>query len=153
MKNIVFLFLGAVFLYSCETSENNNNGQNNTNTVTVNTPNQEEVNKAKSVNDWINDIKNNPEWLAQCVEKAKQRNISLDEMIAMDAKFSYEQYNGPYDENKEKNKLKSLADWENEIRSKPDLMKDVKKKADERKITVDEMVKIDAQWFYDECRK
>ena len=36
-------------------------------------------------------IKNNPEWLQQVNEKAKARNVPLEEMIEQDARYQYEQ--------------------------------------------------------------
>jgi hypothetical protein len=39
---------------------------------------------------YIKAIKNDPEWLASIEEKAKERGISVDEMIEIDARYMYE---------------------------------------------------------------
>jgi hypothetical protein len=39
---------------------------------------------------YIKAIKNDPKWLASIEEKAKQRGISVDEMIEIDARYMYE---------------------------------------------------------------
>ena len=37
-------------------------------------------------------IQNSKEWLSKCKEKAKKRNIPLDEMIYLDAVWTYEEH-------------------------------------------------------------
>jgi len=42
------------------------------------------------IDDYINQIKNSPEWLKQVEEKAAKRGITLEEMLVIDANYMYE---------------------------------------------------------------
>ena len=45
------------------------------------------------VAEYINSIKNSPEWLEKVKQKAIEKNISLDSMILLDAQYMADQVN------------------------------------------------------------
>ncbi|MDP2386909.1 MAG: hypothetical protein Q8M29_11095 [Bacteroidota bacterium] len=105
---------------------------------------------------WIanckNEIRNNKDWMLQIVKKAKENKVSVEEMIGLDAKFML-------DEKKKKGKDNGLSDeqWlkncKNEIRNNKDWMLQIEKKAKQNKVSVEEMIELDAKFMLSEKKK
>lgn len=100
--------------------------------------------KKKTIEDVQRDIYGNKEWMETITKKAKERNISLDSMVQLDAKWFFDTQL-PADE-KEIKPL-SLADIKNSIKTNPTWLKDVEKKAKQRGLSVDSMMTLDAIWY------
>jgi len=92
---------------------------------------------------FINEIRNTPVWLDKVKVKSKEKNISLDSMLALDADYLYETDYA----------LKSVIDYTNEtierIKKDENWMKDVRAKAKKNKVSVEEMLELDAKYLYD----
>lgn len=67
---VIFLFFSVTFL-SCETKNDS-------------------TQKGQSIEHFKNEIKSNANWYNSISKKAKERNISIEEMLALDAQFMYE---------------------------------------------------------------
>lgn len=89
------------------------------------------------------EIKNTPSWFAKIKEKAGMKNISADSMIVLDAEYLYDtEYAKPeVIEYTEQTKLR--------IKNDPAWLKDVKAKARTNKVSVEEMLELDAKYIYD----
>jgi Tfp pilus assembly protein PilP len=87
-----------------------------------------------------NAIKDTKDWYAQIREKSEQRKISIDSMLSLDANW-YFQKKGPL------KKEISIEDVKESIRVNEGWMKEIAKKAEERKISVDSAMTEDAIWF------
>lgn len=89
------------------------------------------------------EIKKTPDWLAKVTQKAREKNISTEEMIALDAEYLYDtEYASAgviaYTE-KTKQRIQGDRNW----------MKQVVAKAKEKNISVEEMLELDAKYVYD----
>lgn len=91
----------------------------------------------------IENIKQNKEWLADIERKAKEKNISVSEMITLDAVYIYKtEYSKP--------EVMALLDQNIErIRNSQEWMNDILKKALEKNVSMDEMIEMDAKYIYD----
>lgn len=104
-------------------------------------------------------IKNNPEWLASIEKKAKERNIPADSMMKLDIIWAIDDQDGkhrsenqtatadtvaqkPYDE-----RVKEMI---NAIKNNKEWLATIQKKANERKISLDSMLLLDARWSVDD---
>jgi hypothetical protein len=85
-------------------------------------------------------IKNEKAWYSQIQQKASERKLSVDSMLTLDALW-YFQRKGPL------KKEISLEDVKESIRVNEGWMKEITKKAEERKISLDSMMTEDALWF------
>lgn len=96
----------------------------------------------------IENIKQNSQWLSDIEKKAKERNISVPEMITLDAVYIYDaEYSKP-------EVATALDEINQRIRNTPEWMKDIHKKAGDKKVSIDEMVEMDTKYIYDtEVRK
>lgn len=92
--------------------------------------------------DLCEEIKRSPDWLKEVERKAKEKNISVEEMIKLDANYVYQtDYCKPeIIELTEKNKLRIL--------STPEWVEQIKVKAKEKNISFDEMLELDAKYIY-----
>ncbi len=99
--------------------------------------------------DIANDIKSDPEWFAIIQQKAEEFGISVDEMLARDAEYIYNQENGIVVEDDEpvEEIVRDAASIEAQIRKDPNWMAEEQKKADERGISLEEMIKIDVEYI------
>ncbi len=95
----------------------------------------------------IENIKQNKEWLADIEKKAKEKNISIPEMITLDAIYIYKtEYCTP--------EVTALVDQNIErIRNTKAWMDDILKKALEKNVSMDEMIEMDAKYIYDTEQK
>ena len=84
---------------------------------------------------FVNKIKKDPIWIKNIEIKAKERRISLDSMIYLDARFLVEQ------------EIEKVSAYERRIKSDPNWLASVKQKASERNISVDKMIHLDAVWM------
>ncbi|NTW25142.1 MAG: hypothetical protein HGA37_10600, partial [Lentimicrobium sp.] len=82
-------------------------------------------------------------------EESLEMNISLPDRIQQEAGFLfYKDYKNNPDKYTEKRDL--LLVFEMGIRGTPAWLEDIKRKAENNKISVDEQIRIDAQWIYEE---
>ena len=84
----------------------------------------------------------NNEWVASIISKARLRNIPVEEMLYLDARYIYKEqepvnYAVYY----------GISEQEELIRRDPEWMTLIEKKADEKNIGIDEMVRIDAEYM------
>jgi hypothetical protein len=86
-----------------------------------------------------------PPWKEQIKQKAKQKNISFEEMLELDAKFIYE--SGKAANPKSEKKEMSLNEAKEMIKKNAQWAKDLTVKAKEKGISVDSMLTIDALWY------
>lgn len=94
-----------------------------------------------------NAIANTPDWLEKVKLKAKENNISVDEMILKDAEYVYET-----DYNNQK-VIDLIEQIKERIKNDEKWLNDVKAKAKEKNISVEEMLELDAKYLYDMDKK
>jgi hypothetical protein len=121
-------------------------------------PKQEILSLSKD--EWIEHykklIRSSDEWLKQIENKAKEQNISIEEMINRDATWCYnEDYkNGKIQVSLSSDeKEKEISKIIDEIRSSPEWLKQIEKKAKENNKTLDEMIREDAVWLLNQRQK
>lgn len=96
---------------------------------------------------FIEEISKTPEWMEKVKAKAKEKNISTAAMIKMDADYLYEtEYNKPV-------VIQFTEQTKMRIRNDEKWMKDIRAKAKEKNVSVDEMVELDAKYLYEMQRK
>ncbi len=93
----------------------------------------------KELIDIKNNIQNNKNWLGQIIEKAKAKNISIEEMMDLDANW-YFQFHGPILQDL------TLSDYKQLVYSSKNWIDEVTIKAEEKKISLDSAVTMDARW-------
>lgn len=89
---------------------------------------------------FIDQIKNDSSWFYLIVEKAKQQNISVDEMLVIDATYI-------------ENRDAEIVKIENDIIRNPEWLNIVKQKAIDQKISLDDMIRADASYMFEESKK
>lgn len=96
---------------------------------------------SKRLNDIKNDIKQNGEWYAKVTAKAAENMVSLDKQMQLDAEYilSDELF-------KPKPSLEGIIET---IKNTPTWMKDIEAKAKENNVSVEEQLKKDAQWEFE----
>jgi hypothetical protein len=88
-------------------------------------------------------IRNTPEWLKNIELKAKEKKISREEMMNLDAEYIYKtDYCKP-------EVIAATEEIKVRIHNTPQWMKDIAKKAKEKHITFDEMLELDAKYIYE----
>lgn len=110
------------------------------------------------VQEIVGQIKGNPQWLADVEKKAKEKNISLDSMILVDARWLVDEQDGkhsaaatqPADNQAFEEKVSQM---EQKIRNDKVWLESISQKAKERNITVDSMIKMDARFIVTEQEK
>jgi hypothetical protein len=108
--------------------------------------------KTKNINSirqtvYMKDIKEHiaktPEWMMDIKKKAVQNNVSIEEMINLDAVYIYENEYCKLEIveiiNKAKERIKNTKEW----------MEQIKIKAKGKNISVEEMLELDAKFLYD----
>lgn len=93
----------------------------------------------------ITRIKNDPVWMVAIEQKARSQYLSIDEMIKIDAEYLFQQQ-PPVDAERET----KIKEYERLIRSDEKWLSAVKIKAGERKVSLDEMIRLDAEYMADE---
>jgi hypothetical protein len=95
----------------------------------------------------IKDIRKNKEWLADIEGKAKEKNITTEEMIRRDAMYVYktdyckQEVIDLTEQNKQR--ILNTKEWAESLKAK----------AAERNITYEEMLELDAKYIYDTEQK
>lgn len=145
---ILVVFLGLM-MASCESSNQQNAETKNGNTAEQQVS-AEEKNKAKTIEDWKNDIKNNPEWLAQVVDKAKKLNRSVEEQLADDAKWSF---NEAHKNLKEIKNPKTVEDVMNNMYINADWINQIEEKAKKNGVSLKEQMLSEAKWILENTNK
>lgn len=133
-KALISILVISIVTSSCE-----NDTYNEENTIeTI----QEELplREIKSKEYFIERIKNDPSLMEMIVIKAKERNISNDEMILIDAEYL-------------QNEEAKITNIENDIIRKPDLLESERQKAIEQGVSLDDMIRIDAIYIIEEENK
>lgn len=139
MKNYL-LSIFTIALFSCSNIENNEQPTNNdqaAQTVQV---------EPQTVEEFVAHIKTNTHLMEMAKEKAQSRGVSLDEMIKLDAEWLYNE------------KMKNTPDGQIKVnmeRIKADSawMAIIIKQAAELKISVEENIKLNAEYAYSEDQK
>jgi hypothetical protein len=107
------------------------------------TKNVNSVRQTVYVKNIIEHIIKSPDWMADIKKKASARNISVDEMINLDAIYVYEtEYSKPevvIQINKTIQNIKNTKEW----------MEQIKIKAKTNNVTESEMIELDAKYVYD----
>lgn len=99
---------------------------------------------SKRLNEIISDIKKNSTWLEGIAKKAQENNLSLEAQLKMDAEYILSsEIISP------KETVEQIAD---RIRNDENWMKEIKKKAENNNISLDQQVKEDAQWTFDNSK-
>ena len=92
---------------------------------------------------FANEIHNTPNWMEKIKVKAKEKNISPEAMLLLDAEYLYNtEYNLP-------DAIDFTEQTKERIRKDEKWLKDVTAKAREKKISVEEMLELDAKYIYD----
>lgn len=100
------------------------------------------IRKKAYLQDLIEEIYKTPNWLHEVERKAKEKNISVEDMTKLDATYIYEtDYNRPeVVELTEENKKR--------IFNSPEWIEQIKQKAQEKNISFEEMLELDAKYIY-----
>ncbi|MES2763108.1 MAG: hypothetical protein V4677_12925 [Bacteroidota bacterium] len=84
-----------------------------------------------------------PEWMADIKKKAAEKNITIDEMVTLDAIYVYEtDYNRP-------EIVEQIEETKQRIKNTPEWIAQIKVKAKEKGISEEEMLEIDSKYLYD----
>ncbi|MBN2683482.1 MAG: hypothetical protein JXR58_13390 [Bacteroidales bacterium] len=105
---------------------------------------------------YVQQIKDNPTWLKKVEEKAKEQNISLDEMIKKDANWCLEDdlKNGKIKiAGIEKDEEIAVQAIIKEIKKNPKWLKHIEEKAKKEGKNIDEAIRDDAVWTYKDRQK
>lgn len=108
-----------------------------TNTETENTTQQVEtlpLREVKEISFFVEQIKADSAWMNLITTKAKEANVSVDEMINLDAQYLVSQD-------------VEVVKIENEIINNPEWLTLVKQKAQEQGLSLDEMIRADAVYM------
>lgn len=143
----VLMLMVSVSFFSCSDVQDDE-----TDEVKIEKTYEERVNEIRE------SIRKNPEWLANIEKKAKEQNISVDSMILLDARWLVDDQDGKHLDPSVLNKTTAdttnvqqrIRDMESKIRKDAKWMEEINRKAKERNITADSMIKADAIWMVDE---
>ncbi len=94
---------------------------------------------------YINQIKTTPSLFNMVKEKIKGTKVSLEEGILTDAKWLYN--------NENPDPMQRLLDIEESIRSNKELMQTEVEKAKAHNLSIDDMIKSDAKWIFEDERR
>jgi len=92
---------------------------------------------------YIADILSTDDWFKNIIEKAERKNITIEEMLILDAKYVYrvqepENYNVFY----------GVKELEEKIRKDENWMKVISQKANDKNISLDDMITLDAEYEF-----
>jgi hypothetical protein len=97
-----------------------------------------------------NQIRNQREWFRFMVGKARKQGVTLEEMIRIDAEYTfYTDFASIPNRNSEDTIAKIAID----IKSDPGWLKVVREKAEKFNVTLDEMIDKDARYTYEQRKK
>ncbi len=102
--------------------------------------------KYKTIHEFMDQIKTDSEWLQKVTEKANFYRMPLERMIAIDAEYLYNQ-------NQQDPLQERISYYENLIRSTPEWLESVIRKAAEQNRTPEEMIRMDAQYMAEQEKK
>lgn len=92
-------------------------------------------------------IKKDPAWMEQIKQKAIQNQVPVEEQLNKDAWFLYE---SEYGSNEVKEALEGIR---HRIKASLEWLKQIKTKAKEKNISIEEMLELDAKYVYDMDKK
>lgn len=98
------------------------------------------------LNDIKASIKLDEKWYDEVIQKAKDRKISVDSMMTIDAIWFKENV---LNYNPQKKPLSDMEKTKELIIHNPTWMKEIREKAKDRNISVDSMITLDAIWYMD----
>jgi len=101
--------------------------------------------KKKRLKEIEDNIRTNNDVINKEIKKAEERKITLDEMIMQDSFWTYN--------NQEEKKRQEIEKYEDQMKNDKTLQKYIIEKAKEKHLTVEEMIKADAKWIYNEHHK
>ena len=104
--------------------------------------------KYHTLNGYQEQIRKDTAWLAAIEQKAKKQYLTVEEMIRADAEYLYSQLPPELSERETK-----IREYERLIRADEKWLSDVKKKAEEKNISLDEMIRLDAEYMTDQEMK
>jgi len=138
LKYLIAIPLVGSLLFSCSSGEikEENTATNETNEVAA------PVKKTpETIEDFIESIKKDKKWMAKIEEKAETKGISVEEALRGDAEWMYNKKMKDSPEAQIEiivNKIKRDSSWSNRVRLK----------AEERGISFEEMIYLDAEYAY-----
>lgn len=99
---------------------------------------------SKRMNEIITDMKKNNSWYQSIVTKAEENKVTLETQLKLDAEFilASEIINPKETVEQIIERIKADASW----------MKTIKKKAEDKNITMEQQIKEDAQWTFDNSK-
>lgn len=118
---------------------------------------------AQHIKDFVKYIKKQPKWLHEIEEKAKEKNISVDSMLVIEAKWQVDLQpgtakliNNPAPSTKKTYSpeyLKRVKDYIAYIKTQAQWMHDAEGRAKQKNITLDSMLVLEAMWQIDNAKK
>ncbi len=136
MKKITFSVIIVGFtMVSCLTE----NSETNESTI-ENTETSLPLREVKPLEYFVTLVKSDSTWLYLTEQKAKERGITLDEMLQFEGQFLLEQD-------------VAIVKIENQIVNSPEWLDFVTKKAEKEGVPLDEMIRNDANYMYMESLK
>lgn len=88
-------------------------------------------------------IKQNAQWMNDIKRKATENKVSIDEMVKLDAMYVFEtDYCKP-------DVVSQINETKDKIKNTPEWMAQITIKAKKNKISIDEMIDLDAKYVYD----
>jgi hypothetical protein len=102
--------------------------------------------KYLAIHEFMGQIKSDSAWLQKVAEKANFYRMPLERMIAIDAEYLYNQ-------NQQDPLQERISYYENLIRSTPEWLESVTRKAAEQNRTPEEMIKMDAKYMAEQEQK
>ena len=94
------------------------------------------------INAIIEEIKKTPQWMADIKIKAREKSISIDEMILLDAEYIYKTDYG------REEVVRLTNDTKQRILNTPEWVEQIKIKAKENNVSFEEMLELDAKYIY-----
>lgn len=144
MKKNLIIISSLSILFACSSPTTENESTNSgINFESANTNTQKEP---QTIEEFVEKIKTNTQMLEMAKEKAVTRGVSLEAMIQLDAEWLYNEKMKNTPENQIKlniERIKADTAW----------MAAVIKQAAELKVTVEEAIKINAEYAYTEDQK
>jgi len=104
--------------------------------------------KYHALNGYQEQIRRDPAWMAAIEQKAQNQYLTVDEMIRADAEYLYNQQQPELSERETK-----IREYERLIRADEKWLSDVKRKAEEKNISLDEMIRLDAEYMTEQEKK
>lgn len=129
-KNVLVIGVLSLSLFSC-VSENSSSDQ----TVIVSAEEVLPLREVKDLTHFVNQIKSDSAWMVMMESKAKDRSVSIDEVINMDAKYLQDQDI-------------EIVKVENDVIKNAEWMALVKQKSQEQGLSIDEVIRAEASFVF-----